>query len=674
VTRRTREAERAHDAAENERGLRMLADAIPQIVCTADRDGRIDYFNRRWYEFTGLSKAQSLEHRGWLAAVHPEDRPPLEARLREVRSTGAALSVETRLRSQNGEYRWFLARALAQRAHDGPIVRFFATATDIDDQKRIEEREAFLLHVSDALGSTLDVRTILQKVTELCVPAFADWCQVQSLSAHGELVVEAVRHSDPALNELLEQLVGRSVVSISGASRGSQQVVRRRESRVLDHDGVLQAVMENVPDPADRAIYEAAGLGTAIIVPLVAHGRAQGTLHLVNVSPSSRRPKIAVDVAEELARRAALAIDNSRLYEREHRVASALQRAMLPVHLPSHDRLDLSYAYRPAEREARVGGDWYDAFLISKNRVGISIGDVGGHGLEAAVAMNEARQALRLSALEGAPPAQTLRRANAALMLDRERPMITAVFGVIDVARSVFRYSCAGHPPPAVSPLSGPAHYLQGGGIPLGVDFSANFPTLEVELEPYSTLLLYTDGMIEFARNIERESARLLEALTDRVQDMAPDGATVLLRHVLNGRQFDDIAVLAATILPARADHVEMRLPAAPTSAAVARRLAARYARVAKLSPERTFDLTIAVGEAAANAVEHAYRDATPGHFVLRLASREGRIYGEVQDLGTWRDASSTGERGRGLSILRAATQRFELNRSPNGTTVGFAV
>ncbi|MGA8097817.1 MAG: SpoIIE family protein phosphatase, partial [Candidatus Cybelea sp.] len=506
-------------------------------------------------------------HGGWRQAIHPEDRPACEARIREALATGSDFSVEARVRSAAGEYRWFLARAVALRRDDGSVIRFFSTATDIDEQKQHEEREVFLSHASEVLGSSLDVRTILQRITELCVPALADWCQVQSLSPDDELVVEAVRHCDPERNGLLEELVGQCVVDIHDASSGSPEVVRLSESLVLDHEETVRAVRANVPGSEHRAIYEAAGLGTALIVPLIARGRTRGTLHLMDIDPNSGRPKRAREIAEELAHRAAVAIDNSRLYEREHRVASALQRAMLPAYLPSTERVELSYAYRPAERESRVGGDWYDAFLISDDRMALSIGDVGGHGLEAAIAMNEARHALRLSAVEGLTPAQTLARTNAALMLDEEHPIITAIFGVIDVTRSTFEYSCAGHPPPAIAPLAGRARYIVGGGIPLGVEAGATFPALEVKVEPYATLLLYTDGLIEYDRNIERESRRLLDALTARVQDSSADGAGSLVHQVLNNRQIDDIAVLAATILPLTAEPVELRLPAAPSSA-----------------------------------------------------------------------------------------------------------
>lgn len=660
-------------AVRNERVLQMLADAVPQIICTAGPDGKIDYFNRRWFEHSGMSPAQTFENDGWLDAFHPDDRAEIESVWRSAAEGGRDFSTEGRIRSADGAYTWFLHRGVALRNANGALARLFVTATDINERKLGEEREKFLAHASDLLSSSLDVSTILRRITELCVPQFADWCQLQSLSTDGELIVEAVRHKDPDLDRRLEALVGRTVVATGDAAFGSPLVLRQARSRVLDHTATLRAVWENVPDAQDRAIYDDAGLGTALIVPLIVRGHTRGTLHLVTMDPDFVVPKITVEIAEELARRAALAIDNSRLYEREHRVATALQQAMLPARLPSHSRIELSYAYRPAERESRVGGDWYDAFAISSEKVALSIGDVAGHGLEASVAMNEARQALRLSALSGLSPAETLRRANAALMINEDYPMITAIYGIVDVADATFRYSCAGHPHPALAPFDGNAYYLKGGGIPMGVDKDAHFPEREVQLPPYATLLLYTDGLIEFDRNIERESVRLLEALGGRIQDSGADGASALVRHVLNSRQYDDIAVLAATYLPLQPGTIELRLPAEPTSATIARRFVSRYARVAQLEPGRTFDLVLAVGEAVANAVEHAYRGAR-GEFVLRLDARDDKIFGEVEDLGTWYDRRPPAERGRGLAILRATTRHLELNRSKRGTTVAFAV
>ena len=159
----------------------------------------------------------------------------------------------------------------------------------------------------------------------------------------------------------------------------------------------------------------------------------------------------------------------------------------------------------------------------------------------------------------------------------------------------------------------------------MGVEFDAAFPAHEIKLEPYATLLLYTDGLIEFDRNIERESGRLLEALSEPGPRHQLGRRGQLLRHVLNNRQLDDIAVLLGDIFPARPGTVELKLPAAPLSATIARRFVSRYARVARLGPERTFDLVLAVGEAVANAVEHAYRGGT-GDFVLRLSRARARF------------------------------------------------
>ena len=209
----------------------MLADAVPQIICTAGADGKVDYFNRRWFEFTGLSDEQTFEDDGWLTAFHPEDRSLVVAGWRAAAKDGSDFSVEARVRSRTGEYRWFLERAVALRTEDGSVIRLFATATDIDEPKRVEEREKFLSHVSEVLGSTLDPGILLQKITELCVPTFADWCQVQSLTADNELIVEAVRHSDPKLNARLESLVGRPVVFIHETSLGSPHVLQRSPQR-----------------------------------------------------------------------------------------------------------------------------------------------------------------------------------------------------------------------------------------------------------------------------------------------------------------------------------------------------------------------------------------------------------------------------------------------------------
>ncbi|MBV8601992.1 MAG: SpoIIE family protein phosphatase [Candidatus Eremiobacteraeota bacterium] len=658
-------------AGESERLLHVLADTIPQLVWTAKATGELEYFNARWFEYTGMTTQEAYAPRGWLEPVHPDDREQVASAWLEAVALGREYVAELRLRDASGRYRWHLARAVPVR--DGTYgLRWFGSTTDIDTHKQAEEQLTFLAHASAVLSSSLEAGEILKTIAELCVPAIADWCQIQTLMPDGRIVVQSVAHREPEKNDGLKRLVGRSVVRAE-ATFGSPQVIRTGRGRVLDHRETLRAVRENVADPRDRQVYELAGLGTAFIVPFVARERVLGTLHLVNVDPRTAHSEAAVRIAESLAQRAAFALDNSRAYEREHRVASELQKAMLPAQLPEHDRIELSFAYRPAENEPEVGGDWYDAFVLPGGGLAISIGDVGGHGLGAAVAMSEARQALRISALEGLSPADVIARANnvalATAIGNADLPMITAIFGVLDVERSTFTYSCAGHPPPLVTTLDGNARFLYGGGVPIGVEKRPAFPTWEVKLEPYSTIVLYTDGLIEFNRNIEQESRRLLSAIQSRVQETEQSGAEAILAEMLTNRQVDDVAILIATILPKRPVDAEIRLAAAPASARIARRFAERFARVAGLEAERAFQLELAVGEAAANAVEHAY-PSQGGTFALRLSMRGGIVVGEIRDAGEWRSGPPVDNRGRGLGIMRAITRRLRVDRTPKGTSI----
>jgi PAS domain S-box-containing protein len=669
----TTSAELARDVAmKSEKFLRMLADTIPQMVWTAEPAGRVDYFNRRFYEFTGMTESEALAGDRWMSAFQPEDVEKLRGAWQTAIATGEDFSFEARVRAKDGKYRWFLAQGVALKATDGAVVRWFAAATDINDQKLLEERQRFLAHASNVLASSLDVGAILQKITELCVPALADWCQLQVISSDDRLRVEAVNHCDPTQKEELERLLGREVVT-RAATTGSPQVLRSATARRLDEHECRRAVRDNVAHAADRRIYENAGLGNAIIVPLVARGQALGTLHLVNMEGAKVHSEFAIAIAEELARRAALAIDNSRLYEREHRVATALQQAMLPTHLPNVAQVEFGSVYRPAERESQVGGDWYDAFVVAGDKVAVSIGDVGGHGLGAAVAMSEARQALRVSALEGLPPSEVLRRANSAVSLNDKAPIITAIFGTIDPARGKFTFSSAGHPPAILAPISQDAYYLPGGGIPLGTSSDASFPNLEIDFEPYSTLLLYTDGLIEFSRDIAKESQRLLDAMNGRVSDMNANGAQAIVDYMLTGRQMDDIAVLVATFLPDKALPLDISLTADLHASAITRRLAGRFARAARLSQDRTSNLTLAVGEAVANAIEHAY-GGRKGRLRLRLSKAEESVVGEVYDEGRWRYSAPAADRGRGLTILHSVTKRLHLQSTARGTTLTFEV
>jgi len=209
---------------ESEERYRQLADAMPQIVWTADAEGAATYFNRRWFEYTGLT----LEESGpniWHRIVHPDDLPAAVSRREQTLLSGETFEVEYRFRSSDGGYRWHLGRALAIRNDQGAIAFWVGTATDIHDRKLVEDQRAFMMAASDALARSLDYKTTLSHVVELAAHAIADWCQVHVVEADGSIEELAVAHNDPSQVAFLRELQERYPAD-PAAPTGAPAVIR----------------------------------------------------------------------------------------------------------------------------------------------------------------------------------------------------------------------------------------------------------------------------------------------------------------------------------------------------------------------------------------------------------------------------------------------------------------
>ncbi len=253
------------------------------------------------------------------------------------------------------------------------------------------------------------------------------------------------------------------------------------------------------------------------------------------------------------------------LYESEKRLADSLQQAFLQRSLPSIPSIGMSAVYMPAEQQARVGGDWYDAILVPNGKLFISVGDVSGHGVEAAVTMSRARQTLLTLATLGQEPAAILRGVNTTLLLQGPK-MVTAFCCYIDPVTFEIEYGNAGHPPPAMVAPGAQADLLRGGGVPLGVLPSASYASQRFQPAPGTLLVLYTDGLIEYKRDLIAGVDRLLLALTGVAASVAPDPARALSDAMFSdGRPFDDVAVLTLRFLSA--DAVKAKDPALPATA-----------------------------------------------------------------------------------------------------------
>jgi PAS domain S-box-containing protein len=290
-----------------------MAEAMPQLVWTTRADGFHDYFNQRWYDYTGLSRDHS-EGEGWLNPFHPEDLKVAVPRWQHSLRTGEPYDVEYRCRRHDGVWRWFIGRALAVRDEHGRIIKWFGTCTDIDDQKRAADALQFLTEAGTLLATAaLDYEDALAALTRLAVPRMADWCAVEILDEAGVAHRVGVAHVDPAKVKFAHEL-RRLYPPDPAQNHGIYHVIRTGRPEVfLDIPDEL--LVASAGGDAERLrISRELGLRSAITVPLTARGRTFGALTLVN-SESGRRFSLEdVGFAEQLATRAALAVDNARLY------------------------------------------------------------------------------------------------------------------------------------------------------------------------------------------------------------------------------------------------------------------------------------------------------------------------------------------------------------------------
>lgn len=363
------------------------------------------------------------------------------------------------------------------------------------------------------------------------------------------------------------------------------------------------------------------------------------------------------------------------LYAREHRVAETLQRAFLPRFLPSVPGFVFDSVYRPNTEEANVGGDWYDAFELPDGTIAVSLGDVGGHGLDAAVTMGRVRETFRAAAtVETERPDRVLARANRTMLLSDPGVLVTALFGVIDPVTLHFAYATAGHPPPVLA-RGGAVIALEGGGIPLGYDLTTHSPLRELFLEPSDFLAIYTDGLIESTRDVLAGETRLNDALANEAKRAVHSSAEAIVNAVLGGDPRDDVALLTIALEGGNPGDLRLRLPAQPHAATALRAELSKFLHAHDIDDETIFNVLLVAGEAVNNAIEHARSESVE----LRAMQFAGRMLVEVRDFGVWLgrpepspQASGLDERGRGLFLMRELCAHHAIIREGEGTRVRF--
>ena len=410
------------------------------------------------------------------------------------------------------------------------------------------------------------------------------------------------------------------------------------------------------------------GLVSLLGVPLLVEGQVIGVMH---VGTLSRRSFGDTDVGllQRVADRAALAIDRQ-LSERRRGLTAALQEALFPVPLPEFPGAKAAARYQPAQSDA-LGGDWYDVFPLTDGTLGVAVGDVVGHGFRAAALMGQLRAGLRAYALEGQPPADALGRLNRLLRQLDPGGSATVAYLVYDPASATAEVASAGHLPLLRVNREGAEYHELPPSVPLGTVRDRQYESVELELEDGDTLLLYTDGLVETRdAPLDEGLARLQQAADGADPDPERLCSSILSQLLSDGRRLDDVALIAFAMEPL-GDPEQLRFPAEPESVPRLRRVLTRWLREHGASGDEIDRVVLAVSEAGANAVEHAYSPEERS-FDVHLATNGSEAVVEVRDRGSWRPPRGE-NRGRGLVLMEGLLDRVEVDAGADGTTVTLA-
>jgi serine phosphatase RsbU (regulator of sigma subunit)/anti-sigma regulatory factor (Ser/Thr protein kinase) len=512
----------------------------------------------------------------------------------------------------------------------------------LEDVQRITESALAYLDLDDLL------RELLDRVTDIFE---ADTAAVLLIQEGGRtLAARAAKGLEEEVERGFQLPVGRGFAG---------RVAFTREPIVIED-------LETSPIKPINPLFQEKGVRSLLGVPLLVEAEVVGVLHV-----GSRKKREfhdgEVELLQLVADRVALSIEHSRLMV-QGQIAETLQRSLLPRTLPQVPGLRMAARYLPAADESAVGGDWYDVIELGSQRIGFVIGDVAGHGMAAATFMGQLRSAIRAYALDSDGPAEVLTKL--AEFSDRMRSrMATVIYATLNLNTWEVRYARAGHPYPLILHTDGSSEFLiDQGGPPLGTLGGHRYDERRVALAAGETLLLYTDGLIE------RRGRKLAEgeANLTKIATSAPDEPELKCQAITSQLTrdiaiADDIAVLVVQTVGLH-DLLDVEVPAEPSQLATARHLIRRWVESNQGTDDDCAAFAIAVSEACANSIEHAYGpgDAT---IEVRAGLVDGLATVTVRDRGDWREPRG-GNRGRGIPIMREFMDDVAIERTEQGTTV----
>ncbi len=553
----------------------VLESALEAIV-TMDEHGDIVELNAAAAEMFGRDRESVIGRELAELLIPPSLRDRHREALQRFRRTGRGRILGRRLeltamRADGSEFPIELTVTRVQLPDPAEIL-FTGYIRDITPRRRAEElqarlfeseravreaverahdRVAFLADASVLLSASLDSRRTLTKVARLVVPRLADWCSVDLVEPDGSIAAVAVTHADPQRVELAREYRRRYPMRVGDPSdvsaviaSGIAEIVPEVTPEMLEQD---------IPDPERRAIASELGLRSTMIVPLVARGRALGAITFASAESGRVFGEDDLELAQELARRAALAIDNSRLYEERSHIARTLQRTLLPRQLPEMPGLQVAAFYQPAGvMQTEVGGDFYDVFEAGDDAWGVVVGDVCGKGVEAAALTGMARHTLRASALREPSPSRVLEDLNGVMLREDGERFCTVALGRIDRDRTGVRLTvaCGGHPSPLVVRHDGGVATVGAPGSLLGVFEDVAIEDRVVELGPGDQVVFFTDGLVDPRHPTPLDEAGLRRLAAEGSDGTAQETVDRLGDAVADpsGEAPDDVCVLVLRV------------------------------------------------------------------------------------------------------------------------------
>lgn len=529
----------------------------------------------RWAESlsTAIGVGLGAEHpvTAVLDVVHPDDRDALVAQVTGAVEEGGSYHAVFRVVTPEGGVRWVESRGTVVPGGDGSAGRVVGVAMDVTDRRRVEElrqqaldrertarleaeaareRLAFLAAASAALGGSLDAHDLYATLAGLAVPRLADWCVVDAVDDAGRLRQAAIAHRDPGVVALVVESRRRGDRAGGDALWDVRRVAASGRAELIDgvDDERLRAVAD---DDEHLALLRRLDPRSAVVAPLVARGRVVGVLTLVAVGGDRRYGPDDLALAEELASRAAVAVDNALLFEERSRVAATLQRSLLPPALPDVPGVDVAARYRPASSGADISGDFYDVFETAGGAWAAVIGDVCGKGPAAAALTGLFRHSVRAAAVREPSPRRILRAVNEALLVQVDDTKFgSAAFVRLEPGdgTAAVTVASAGHPLPVIVRADGTVEEVPCAGTVLGVVADPWMEERSDVLRPGDAIVLYTDGVVEARRGTELFGDERLLAVLAGVAGRsagevaeAVDAAAVAFR---GDAPDDDVAVL----------------------------------------------------------------------------------------------------------------------------------